>query len=77
MPKLQKEISLFGLIMIATGSCIGSGIFATPHAIAQHLPNGMLILGVWLLGGIVSITGSLSFAELASRYPKNGGVYVF
>ncbi len=77
MPKLQKEISLFGLIMIATGSCIGSGIFATPHAIAQHLPNGLLILGVWLLGGIVSITGSLSFAELASRYPKNGGVYVF
>ncbi len=74
---LRRQIGLFGLTMIAAGSCIGSGIFITPSDVAHQLGNTPAILCVWFLGGIVAITGSLTFAELAGRFPHSGGVYVF
>jgi APA family basic amino acid/polyamine antiporter len=74
---LKRKISFFGLTMIAAGACIGSGIFITPSDIAYHLGNVEAILFVWGLGGVVAITGSLTFAELAGRFPAAGGVYVF
>ena len=63
--------------MIAIGSCIGSGIFMTPSQIAGHLPSPLLILVVWGVGGIVTLTGALTFAELGSMFPEAGGVYVY
>ncbi len=77
MPTLKKELSLFGLTMIAIGSCIGSGIFMTPAKIAAELPDPTWIIAVWILGGIVALTGALTFAELGGLFPKAGGVYVF
>jgi APA family basic amino acid/polyamine antiporter len=74
---LKKEISLYGLIMIAIGSCIGSGIFMTPAQIAGYLPSPLLILLVWGIGGIVTLTGALTFAELGGMFPEAGGVYVY
>jgi APA family basic amino acid/polyamine antiporter len=74
---LKKEIGLFGLSMIAAGSCIGSGIFITPSDIAYQLGHPQVILLVWLIGGVVAVTGSLTFAELSGRFPEAGGVYVF
>ena len=74
---LKKELSLYGLIMIAIGSCIGSGIFMTPSQIAGHLPSPFLILLVWGVGGIVTLTGALTFAELGGMFPEAGGVYVY
>lgn len=74
---LRKEIGFFGLTMIAAGSCIGSGIFITPSAVAGYLENSTAILLVWIIGGVVAITGSLTFAELAGRFPDAGGVYVY
>lgn len=77
MTKLKKEITLYGLTMVAIGSCIGSGIFLTPSQIAGHLPSPFLILIVWSLGGIVTLTGALTFAELGAMFPQAGGVYVY
>ena len=77
MPKLKREITLLGLTMIAIGSCIGSGIFVTPSEIASDLPSGGLTLAAWVVGGIISIAGALTFAELGGLFPKTGGVYVF
>ncbi|MEM9835213.1 MAG: amino acid permease [Bacteroidota bacterium] len=77
MPQLQRKISLFGLTMIAVGSCIGAGIFVTPGGIAQEIPHAGFFLIVWLLGGLVALTGALTFAELGGMFPKAGGVYVF
>lgn len=77
MTELKKELSLYGLIMVAVGSCIGSGIFLTPSQIAGHLPSPVLILLVWALGGIITLTGALTFAELAALFPQAGGVYVY
>jgi APA family basic amino acid/polyamine antiporter len=63
--------------MIAIGSCIGSGIFLTPSQIAGNLPSPLLILLVWGLGGIITLTGALTFAELGAMFPQAGGVYVY
>jgi len=75
--ELKKEIGFYGLTMVAVGSCIGSGIFLTPSQIATHLKSPLLILLVWGLGGLITLTGALTFAELGSIFPKAGGVYVF
>lgn len=74
---LKKSISYFALTMIAVGSCIGSGIFISPSDVAAQLTDGGQIIWVWLIGGIVAMTGALSFAELASKYPGTGGVYLY
>ena len=53
MTELKKEITLYGLTMVAIGSCIGSGIFRTPNLVAEDLPSPLLILLVWALGGFI------------------------
>ena len=75
--QLQRKLSRFDLTLIVIGSVIGSGIFLTPSAIAQQLPSPFLILLVWLVGGLLALTGALTFAELGSMMPRAGGVYVF
>ena len=77
MPELKKDLTLYGLTMVAIGSCIGSGIFLTPAQIAGHLPSPILILLVWAIGGVMAISGALTFAELGARYPQAGGIYAF
>jgi APA family basic amino acid/polyamine antiporter len=77
MAKLAKELTLYGLIMVAIGSCIGSGIFVTPSQIAGLIPSSGLIILVWILGGLITLTGALTFGELGSLFPKAGGIYVF
>ncbi|MEZ4694787.1 MAG: amino acid permease [Rhodothermales bacterium] len=77
MSKLRRELNLFGLTMIAVGSCIGSGIFLTPSTVAEHLTSPFLILSVWSLGGLIALTGALTFAELGGMFPHAGGVYVY
>jgi APA family basic amino acid/polyamine antiporter len=74
---LKKSIHFFALTMIAAGSSIGSGIFISPSDVAGQLSNGFQIMVVWLIGGVVAMTGALSFGELAARYPGTGGVYIY
>ena len=74
---LKKSISYFALTMIAVGSCIGSGIFISPSDVASQLSNGGQVLLIWLIGGVVALTGALSFGELASKFPGTGGVYIY
>jgi APA family basic amino acid/polyamine antiporter len=77
MTKLAKELTLYGLIMVAIGSSIGSGIFVTPSQIAGLVPSPLMILGVWAIGGLITLTGALTFGELGSLFPQAGGIYVF
>jgi len=77
MTKLKKALSTYGLTMVVIGSCIGSGIFLTPSSIAKELPSPFLILLVWAIGGVIAISGALTYAELASRFPGAGGIYLF
>ncbi len=77
MAKLKKNLNLYGLTMIAVGSCIGAGIFTAPGQVVEAVPNHLLVLLVWLFGGIIALTGALTFSELGSMFPKAGGVYVY
>ncbi len=77
MTRLQKKLNVFGLTMIAVGSCIGSGIFVTPYEIVQAVPHHFYVILVWVIGGLISLTGALTFAELGAMFPSSGGVYVF
>src|SRR5437660_2549207 len=63
--------------MLVMGGIIGSGIFVTPAEVARHVHTEMLIVGVWLLGGIVALSGALVYAELAARRPAVGGQYAY
>ncbi len=66
----------FGLAVII-GNTIGAGIFRTPGAIAEQLPNAWLFLGVWIVGGLYALLGAISIAELGTMLPRSGGQYVF
>ncbi|MCB9236061.1 MAG: amino acid permease [Bacteroidia bacterium] len=77
MSGLKQKLSLFDLTMIAVGSTIGSGIFLTPAEIATDLPAPFLIMAAWALGGLIALTGALTYAELGTRLPQAGGVYVY
>ncbi|MDW8228303.1 MAG: amino acid permease [Saprospiraceae bacterium] len=74
---LRKALTLYGLTMIAVGSCIGSGIFVTPGQIVQAVPNALLALLAWVLGGVLALTGALTFSELGSMFPRSGGMYAY
>ncbi len=75
--ELKRQIGLYAATAITVGNIIGSGIFRSPHSVAQHLQSFPVVLFAWVLGGILSICGSLVLAELAVTHPKTGGLYVF
>jgi APA family basic amino acid/polyamine antiporter len=77
MSTLKKSLSTYGLTMIVIGSCIGVGIFLTPAQTAKYLGSPFWIIIAWTVGGIIALTGALTFAELGGLFPKAGGVYVF
>jgi len=63
--------------MLVMGGIIGSGIFVTPAEVARHVGTPFLIVGVWILGGIVALFASFVYAELAARRPEVGGQYAY
>jgi APA family basic amino acid/polyamine antiporter len=63
--------------MINIGSMIGSGIFIVPSTIALYLQSASLMIFVWVVGGVVSLFGALSVAELGTMMPRAGGQYVY
>lgn len=77
MTQLQRRLTLYGLTMIAVGSCIGAGIFATPGEIVAQFPHAGWVVVIWAVGGLVTLTGALTFAELGGIFPKAGGIYVY
>jgi APA family basic amino acid/polyamine antiporter len=77
MAKLEGNLGVFGLSMVAIGACIGSGIFLSPTYVAGYLSSPLWILLAWGLGFVHSLTGSLSFSELGGMFPKAGGQYVY
>jgi amino acid transporter len=76
-PLLKRQIGLYAATAITVGSIIGSGIFRSPHSVAQELTSPTLALLAWVLGGILSLCGSLALAEMAVTHPRTGGLYVF
>lgn len=74
---LKRQIGLFAATSITVGNIVGSGIFRSPHSVAQQLDSLGLVLLAWIVGGVLSLCGSLVLAELAVAHPRTGGLYVF
>jgi APA family basic amino acid/polyamine antiporter len=74
---LPRRIGFWGGSAIMLGIIIGSGIFQTPPSIAQEMGNPWAILSLWVAGGILSLFGALAYAELATLFPRSGGMYVY
>lgn len=62
---------------LVVATVIGSGIFTVPALVAQLVPSAAGIVAVWLLGGVLALAGALAYAELATRFPRSGGEYVY
>jgi basic amino acid/polyamine antiporter, APA family len=74
---LPRRIGFWGGTGIMVGIMIGSGIFRTPTSIAKEMGDARLILLVWLLGGLLSLAGALTYAELGTMFPRSGGIYAY
>jgi APA family basic amino acid/polyamine antiporter len=75
--QLRRTLSLRDLIFIVVGTVIGSGIFLTPGSVVRNAGSGGMALVVWTVGGILSLLGALTFAELGAAKPESGGLYVY
>ena len=76
-PQFLRKLNLLDSTSLVIGAVIGSGIFMTAGFIAEYIPSPGLILIVWLVGGLITISGALSFAELGAMFPKAGGQYIY
>ncbi len=75
--QLERRLGLWSSIGIVIGVTIGSGIFRTPAGIAARVPDPPLMLSVWILAGVITLSGTLSLAELSAMFPQTGGLYVY
>jgi APA family basic amino acid/polyamine antiporter len=74
----RRQLGLFDATMIVMGGIVGAGIFANPSEVAHRVHTPFLILGVWVLGGLLAMCGAFIWAELATRLPgAAGGQYVY
>lgn len=77
MIELKRSLRVRDGLAMVIGIMVGSGIFRTPGGVASQLGRPGLTLLVWLAGGAVAFMGTLIFAELATRFPRAGGKYVY
>jgi APA family basic amino acid/polyamine antiporter len=70
-------LGLGSAILFVLGSVIGSGIFLTTGVMALALPSPALIIAAWVMGGVIALSGGLTYAEMGSMFPRSGGVYVY
>jgi len=76
-PRLVQSLGLFSSTAIVAGSMIGSGIFLVDADIARGTDSPALYLAAWVVTGILTMIGALSYGELAAMMPKAGGQYVY
>lgn len=72
---IKPSLSRTDLTMIVVSLVIGIGIFRTPATVAQEAGSEFIFFSAWIIGGIISICGALTFAEIGSRLPVAGGFY--
>ena len=69
--RLVRELSLVDAAMLVVASVIGAGIFEMAPTVAA-CTGGWGAVGIWLVGGVLALTGALSYAELSTVYPREG-----
>jgi APA family basic amino acid/polyamine antiporter len=76
-PELERALGTWDGALLTIGAVVGTGIFLTSGDIARALPHPGLLLLVWLVGGLLTLAGALSYAELGALSPRAGGIYHF
>lgn len=74
---LARRLGSFDATMLVMGGIIGAGIFVNPAEVARLSDSSGVIVGAWLVGGVIALAGALVYAELAARRPEIGGQYAY
>ena len=75
--RLPRTLGLWSSVALVVGITIGSGIFRSPAGIARQAPNPLAMIGLWVVGGAITLCGALSLAEIAAALPETGGIYAY
>jgi APA family basic amino acid/polyamine antiporter len=76
-PTLRRALGLSAAVAIVVGTTIGSGIFLVPKDMVAQVGTPGMVFAVWIFGGILSLFGALTYAEMAAALPGAGGEYVY
>lgn len=74
---LQRDLGVWAAVAIVVGTTIGSGIFLVPTTMVQKVGSPAVVFAVWIFGGVLSLFGALTYAEMAAALPEAGGEYVY
>src|SRR6516162_6027543 len=75
--EFHRGLGLYDSTMVVVGSMIGSGIFIVSADMARTVGSPGWLLGAWVLTGLLTVVGALSYGELAAMMPRAGGQYVY
>ncbi len=75
--QFREALGLFDSIMIVSGIMVGSGIFIVSAEIARQVGSAGWLLVAWVITGVLTVAGALSYGELAAMMPSAGGMYVY
>src|SRR4051812_4033414 len=76
-PDLVRGLTLTHAVCLVVGTVIGAGVFLKAAVMSQAVGSPALVLGAWVVAGLLSLAGALTYAELAALFPHAGGEYVF
>ncbi len=74
---LKKEIGLSLAMSLVIGTVIGSGVFMKPGKVIEYAGDSTMAMWAWILGGVITLAGGLTIAEVSTQIPKTGGLYVY
>src|SRR5713101_190828 len=74
---LKRDLGVWSAAAIVVGTVIGSAIFIVPRDMIKNVGSPLMVFAVWIFGGMLSLFGALSYAELAAALPEAGGEYVY
>jgi APA family basic amino acid/polyamine antiporter len=75
--ELKRALGIWSAAAIVVGTVIGSAIFLVPNDMVKSVGSPFMVFAVWIFGGMLSLFGALSYAELAAALPQAGGEYVY
>src|SRR5436305_3996142 len=75
--EFHRGLGLYDSTMVVVGSMIGSGIFIVSADMSRTIGSPGWLLGAWLLTGVLTVVGALSYGELAAMMPRAGGQYIY
>ena len=73
----KRKLNLFDATMLVIGNVVGAGIFTTAGFLAEEFNNPWLFVGIWVIGGFLTLCGALTYAEMAGMFPASGGDYLY